>query len=40
MDPKVRDRLAWMRGEIDAAGGSVAAADEVERVLAEAPTRM
>lgn len=39
-DPNVRDRLAWMRGEIDAAGGSVAAADEVERVLAEAPTRM
>ena len=30
-----RERLVWMEGEIAAAGGSVAAADEVERVLAE-----
>ncbi|MFG1942657.1 macrolide family glycosyltransferase [Nonomuraea sp. NPDC048826] len=32
-DDRVRDRLAWMRGEIDAAGGVQAAADEVEKVL-------
>ncbi|MEU4422133.1 macrolide family glycosyltransferase [Actinoplanes sp. NPDC024001] len=32
-DPHVRERLAWMRGELTAAGGVAAAADAVERVL-------
>ncbi|MBE2999294.1 glycosyl transferase [Nocardiopsis sp. HNM0947] len=32
-DPHVRERVAWMRGEIDAAGGAPAAADAVEGVL-------
>ncbi|GAA4919265.1 MGT family glycosyltransferase [Nonomuraea thailandensis] len=32
-DPRVRERLDWMRGEIAEAGGAPAAADEVEKVL-------
>jgi len=32
-DPGIRDRLAWMRREIDDAGGAVAAADVVEAAL-------
>ena len=32
-DPAVRERLAWMRGEISEAGGAHAAADAVEEVL-------
>lgn len=34
-DQAVHQRLAWMREEIDAAGGARAAADEIERVLRE-----
>ncbi len=34
-DPAVRERLAWMRGEIDAAGGGAAAADAIEKLLAD-----
>lgn len=33
-DPAVRERLTWMAGEIAAAGGAAAAADEIERALA------
>ncbi|GAA1391970.1 hypothetical protein GCM10009613_35460 [Pseudonocardia kongjuensis] len=32
-DPAVRERLSWMAGEIAAAGGAPAAADEIERAL-------
>ncbi|MFI7612527.1 macrolide family glycosyltransferase [Nonomuraea terrae] len=32
-DERVRERLRWMQGELAAAGGAGAAADEVERVL-------
>jgi MGT family glycosyltransferase len=32
-DERVRERLAWMRGEMTAAGGAPAAADAVERIL-------
>lgn len=32
-DPTIRERLAWMRGEIDAAGGAAAAADAIEKLL-------
>ncbi|MGP4095372.1 macrolide family glycosyltransferase [Nonomuraea sp. KM90] len=32
-DEGVRERLGWMRGELAAAGGARAAADEVEKVL-------
>ncbi|MGI5273091.1 macrolide family glycosyltransferase [Nonomuraea sp. CA-218870] len=32
-DARVRDRLDWMRGELEAAGGARAAADEIEKVL-------
>lgn len=32
-DAGVRERLEWMRGEIEAAGGAAAAADTVEEVL-------
>jgi MGT family glycosyltransferase len=32
-DPTIRERLTWMRGEIDAAGGAGAAADAIEKVL-------
>ncbi|WP_326642995.1 glycosyl transferase [Nonomuraea fuscirosea] len=34
-DPHVRERLRWMQGELTAAGGARAAADEVEKVIAE-----
>ncbi|WP_106318498.1 macrolide family glycosyltransferase [Actinoplanes italicus] len=32
-DERIRERLAWMRGEMTAAGGAPAAADAVERAL-------
>jgi UDP:flavonoid glycosyltransferase YjiC (YdhE family) len=32
-DGHVRERLAWMRAEMTAAGGAPAAADAVERIL-------
>lgn len=32
-DPTIRERLTWMRGEIDAAGGAGAAADAIEKLL-------
>jgi MGT family glycosyltransferase len=35
VDPAVRERLEWMRGELDAAGGGPATADAIEKLLAE-----
>jgi MGT family glycosyltransferase len=32
-DARVRERLDWMRGELEAAGGAEAAVDEIEKVL-------
>ncbi|MEV4836392.1 macrolide family glycosyltransferase [Nonomuraea sp. NPDC049486] len=32
-DARVRERLDWMRGEIEAAGGATAAADEIEKLM-------
>ncbi|WP_433291698.1 macrolide family glycosyltransferase [Pseudonocardia sp. CA-142604] len=32
-DTAIRERLAWMRGEIDTAGGATAAADAIARLL-------
>ncbi|MFI6395814.1 macrolide family glycosyltransferase [Nonomuraea sp. NPDC050540] len=34
VDERIRERLDWMRGELTAAGGATAAADEVEGLLA------
>ena len=34
-DTAIRERLAWMRGEIEAAGGATTAADAIARLLSQ-----